>query len=167
MQLIGRNWKYTASAAARPVRVDGLASRSTFPKYASASAGCISRSGRPNQSRIGAKWFVSLPIVLSASPAGARASTNPASTSVSKPARSSALADSRCSRRSLTSARAIPHPSTSPQTTHCHLECDDFTEAEKDQNDSPAADRVLKSRYRPDRGWKAAIGKLTNPGTVA
>ena len=79
----------------RPARVDGFASRSTSPKYASASAGCISRSGLPNQSRISARWFVSLRIVLSASPAEARevrASTNPASTSVSKPASSSAQA---------------------------------------------------------------------------
>jgi hypothetical protein len=48
-----------------------------------------------DQSRISCRWAVSLQIVLSASPAEARASTNPASTSVSKPARSSSLTGAR------------------------------------------------------------------------
>jgi hypothetical protein len=53
---------------------------------------------------------VSLRIVLSASPADARASTNPASTSVSKASISSALDGSRISRMSPTSASANPAP---------------------------------------------------------
>jgi len=36
--------------------VTGFASRNTFSKELSASLGCISHSGRPNQSRISARW---------------------------------------------------------------------------------------------------------------
>jgi hypothetical protein len=53
---------------------------------------------------------VSLRIVLSASPADALASTNPASTSVSKASISSAPGGSRSSRKSRTGASANPHP---------------------------------------------------------
>ena len=53
---------------------------------------------------------MSLRIVLSASPADARASTNPASTSVSKASISSAVDGARSSRMSRTSASANPAP---------------------------------------------------------
>ena len=53
---------------------------------------------------------MSLRIVLSATPADALASTNPASTSVSKASISSALDGSRSSRKSRTSASVNPHP---------------------------------------------------------
>lgn len=55
-----QNRKYTVSAAALPVRVDGSASRNTLPKSVSASVGYISHSERPNQSRISSRWLVSL-----------------------------------------------------------------------------------------------------------
>lgn len=55
---------------------------------------------------ISSRWPVSLRIVLSASPAEACASTNPAGTSVSNLESSSVLADTRRSRRSRTGARA-------------------------------------------------------------
>lgn len=48
-------------------------------------------------------------IVVSASPAAARAITNPASTSVSNPASSSGPSGARCSRRSRSSASGNPH----------------------------------------------------------
>ena len=53
---------------------------------------------------------MSLRIVLSTNPADARASTNPANTSVSKSASSSSLVGTRCPRRSRTTARANPRP---------------------------------------------------------
>src|SRR5205823_10859537 len=96
----------------------------TRPKYASASAGCISHNGRPNQVRNCSRWPTSLRIVESDRPADDRANTNPASTSVSKSAICSAVAGRRASRRSRTTAR--PNPShlaftltanRSPQTT--------------------------------------------------
>jgi hypothetical protein len=75
--------------------------------------GCISHNGRSNQSRISSRWLVSLRMVLSANPAEARASTNPASRSVSKSAISSSVVSARCSRRSRTTASANPHHLTS------------------------------------------------------
>ena len=54
-----------------------------MPKYASASAGAMSHSGRPNYARSCSRCSTSERIVLSESPAAARARTNPASTSVS------------------------------------------------------------------------------------
>lgn len=56
------------------------------------------------------RWPTSELIVPSASPAEARASTNPASTSVSNCANSSGLAGDRRSRRSRTTARLNPQP---------------------------------------------------------
>ncbi|WP_234363661.1 hypothetical protein [Streptomyces sp. TN58] len=44
--------KYVLSACDRPRRVPLGACRSAFPKYASASAGSMSHSGRPNQDLI-------------------------------------------------------------------------------------------------------------------
>src|SRR5664279_1956575 len=67
------------------------------------------------------RWLVSLRMVLSASPAEARASTNPDSTSVSKSGSSSPFVGTRCSRRSRTAARANSHPSTSPRLKTFYL----------------------------------------------
>ena len=75
------------------------ASRSTTPKYASAPAGSISHNGRPSHALICSRCVTSELIVPSARPAAARASTNPASTSVSNAASSSAPAGTRASRR--------------------------------------------------------------------
>ena len=68
--------------------------------------------------------------VADSSPADARASTNPASTSVSNAATSSALDGSRSSRMSRTSARVNPHPPTSPCAASYHCERQVFTESE-------------------------------------
>lgn len=46
---ISRNRKYVFSAWQRASRVAFAASRSTLPKYASASAGSMSHNGRPNK----------------------------------------------------------------------------------------------------------------------
>ena len=94
------------------------AARITFPKYSSASAGRISHSGRPNHARTCSRFDTSALIVLSDSPAAARASTNPASTSVSNAAVSSGPAGTRASRMSRTAASPIrpPAPIFTPVT---------------------------------------------------
>ena len=74
----------TASRHAAPCR-------SRHPRRPTASPEAAARTSP----RISSRWLVSLRIVLSASPAGARASTNPANTSVLRSARSSWLAGTR------------------------------------------------------------------------
>src|SRR6202034_1043838 len=74
----------------------------------SASAGSMSHRGRPNHARTCSRCDTSDRIVTSASPAAARARTNPASTSVSNPASSAGPAGERTSRRSRTTARLNP-----------------------------------------------------------
>jgi hypothetical protein len=101
-----RNMKYVVSACDRASRVPLGEPRSTFPKYASASAGSISHNGRPNHVLICSRWPTSPRMVPSASPAEARARTNPDSTSVSNRSSSSADAGAQCSRRSRTTASA-------------------------------------------------------------
>jgi len=98
------------SAWARDSRVPLAVSRSTLPKYSSASGGSMSHSGRPNQARTCSRWITSELTVPSDSPAAARASTNPASTSVSNAASSSGPATARASRRSRTTASVNPTP---------------------------------------------------------
>ena len=93
------------SAWARDSRVPLAVSRSTLPKYASASGGSMSHNGRPNQARTCSRCRTSEEIVPSDSPAAARASTKPASTSVSSAARSSAVTGARATRRSRITAR--------------------------------------------------------------
>ncbi|MFG2563209.1 hypothetical protein [Streptomyces sp. NPDC048496] len=105
-----RNAKYVVSAWDRANRVPLGDPRSTRPKYASASAGSISHSGRPNHVRICSRLPTSPRMVPSASPAEARANTNPASTSVSNASNSSVEAGGRNSRRSRTAASANPSP---------------------------------------------------------
>jgi hypothetical protein len=86
------------------------ASRSTVPKYPSASRGSISHNGRPNQARTCPTCITSEATVPSASPAAERASTNPARTSVSSATRSSGVTGARTSRRSRTAASPNPNP---------------------------------------------------------
>ena len=112
-----RNRKYVFSACARDSRVPLAAPRSTLPKYSSASAGSMSHSGRPNQARTCSRWITSELIVPSASPAAARASTNPASTSVSNASSSSGPATARASRRSRTTANVNSGPRLHPNRT--------------------------------------------------
>ena len=107
-------------ACARAARVFLAAARITFPKYSSASAGRISHSGLPNHARTCSRFDTSALIVLSDRPAAARASTNPASTSVSNAAATaSGPSGTRASRTSRTTASPIPPPSrpslTSPE----------------------------------------------------
>ena len=106
-------------ACARAARVFLAAARITFPKYSSASAGRISHSGLPNHARTCSRFDTSALIVLSDRPAAARASTNPASTSVSNAATASGPSGTRASRMSRTTASPIPPPSrpslTSPE----------------------------------------------------
>ena len=64
-------------------------SRTPPARQVSASLGCTSPSGQPNQSLISPGWLVSLRIVESVSSAATRARTMPARTSVSKSATSS------------------------------------------------------------------------------
>ena len=80
-------------------------------KYSSASAGRISHSGLPNHARTCSRFDTSALIVLSDRPAAARASTNPASTSVSNAATASGPSGTRASRMSRTTASPIPPPS--------------------------------------------------------
>lgn len=98
------------NACARASRVPLGEPRSTFPKYPSASVGCIS----PQRSAEPGPHLVQVPgvpaDVPSASPAEARARTNPASTSVPNRSSSSAETGSRNSRRSRTAA-SQPEPS--------------------------------------------------------
>src|SRR6266566_2230670 len=70
----------------------------------------MSHSGRPNQARTCSKCRTSEAIVPSDRPAAARASTKPASTSVSSAARSSAVTGARATRRSRTAARLTRAP---------------------------------------------------------
>jgi hypothetical protein len=70
----------------------------------------MSHSGRPNQALTCSRWITSELTVPSDSPAAARASTNPASTSVSNAASSSGAATGRASRRSRTTASANSGP---------------------------------------------------------
>ncbi len=65
----------------------------------------MSHSGRPNHARTCSRCRTSEAIVPSDRPAAARASTKPASTSVSSAARSSAVTGARATRRSRTAAR--------------------------------------------------------------
>src|SRR6266851_4277687 len=65
----------------------------------------MSHSGRPNHALACSRCATSDRIVPSARPAAARASTNPASTSVSNAASSSGPAGERASRRSRTTAK--------------------------------------------------------------
>jgi hypothetical protein len=88
--LDSRNVKYAVSACDRASRVPLGEFRSTFPKDVSASAGSTSHSGRPNHVRTCSRWPTSPRMVPSVSPADARASTNPASASVSNGSSSSA-----------------------------------------------------------------------------
>jgi hypothetical protein len=91
--------------------------RSILPKSASASFGSISHSGRPNQVRTCSRFPTSPRMVLSARPADARASTNPANTSVSNRVSSSNEAGARSSRGSRTTASdANPSPLAFDQT---------------------------------------------------
>jgi hypothetical protein len=70
------------NARERARRVPPGEPRSTRPKYASASAGSMSHNGRPSQVLTCSKCPTSPRIVPFVSPAEARASTHPASTSV-------------------------------------------------------------------------------------
>jgi len=99
------------------VAAPGTGSRPSAPARLVCPDGLASRRTRPNQFRIRSGWPVSLRIVLSASRAEARASTNPASTSVSNASISSALDGSRMSRTSA-SAPLPPrlHPASQATT---------------------------------------------------
>src|ERR1035437_10921186 len=91
-------------------------------------------------------------MVLSTSPAEARASTNPDKTSVSKDARSSSVVGARNSRRSRTAARPTPHPPTSPRLNFPGCENDSGTESEKCPTENHGESSVVKAGKGPGPG---------------
>src|SRR5258705_2000955 len=110
-------------------------------------------SGRPNHAGTCARCDTSTRIVTSASPAAARASTNPASTSVSNAASSAAPAGARASRRSRTAARLNPGPLAFTDPARSALETID---PQKTRND-------LRNQNQPDREKNPQVQRLDGP----
>src|ERR1035437_5826636 len=100
-------------------------------------------------------------MVLSTSPAEARASTNPDKTSVSKDARSSSVVGARNSRRSRTAARPTPHPRTSPRLNFPGCENDSGTESEK----CPTENNGESSGVKAGQGYPSEPTSLRQGGS--